>query len=81
MRVSDTATLTYGVAGDDGTVAVESIPIYRIGTDGKAQLFLLTTLTATFEVGKEIACKVIVIGFLGSGRQGCMPDSKEHRSY
>ena len=79
VRVSDTATLTDSVAGDDGAVAVEGIPIYSIGTDGKAQLLLLTALAATLKVGKEITGKIVVTGFLGAGRNCSVSDSKQHR--
>ena len=60
VGVSDATTLADGVAGDDGAVAIQGIPVHCIFTDGEAQLLLLAAIAATLKVGKEITSKVVL---------------------
>ena len=58
MRVADTATGTDRIAGDNRLVVVERIPVLGILADSKAKMLLL--VTTTFEISKEIACKILL---------------------
>ena len=73
MRVTDTATGTDRVAGDDRLVVIERIPVLGILADGKTQMFLL--VATSFEISKEITC-ILVVGcslLCGRNLERCSP--------